>query len=371
MDAREYTMNIADRSEHGFRLLLDGDGVSWSGGAKVGSYEQKTDVGKIQVRASQCGQSQPGDTAVLEFWATHRDGKPIVTSEVLTRRVINDCSDGNASDDGGDDDAGDDDAGDDDAGDDGDPTDVGDPADGPCDGDPDTEALQDALRRLDLAEEAIDEACMQAMSHERANEITHSDGQQIGQAADEVDVVLTVQGVVSDGAVPEPPCETWGDGLSLCLPSPEPWADDILVAAAVMDAAIPIDNGDRYFQYGFVFDSDDDPDNNYNASPQYPNDFFDSTDYWVVISREPGNGWRMQVTDAMGGVLVDAPSSAHVFALGRVLLLVMARQEILGQSARMRFTTFWHQGDWGTAGGDWSGDLNPPIGHPLLPIPQL
>ena len=65
---------------------------------------------------------------------------------------------------------------------------------------------------------------------------------------------------------------------------------DWIVLYNVMHDDIPEADPTNSYQYGFVFDRDGNTNNNYQPTPDYANDFFADTDYWVVATYDPVAG---------------------------------------------------------------------------------
>src|SRR5690606_18817381 len=121
-----------------------------------------------------------------------------------------------------------------------------------------------------------------------------------------------------------------------------------------------------HHQYAFVFDSDADPSNNYQASSQYPNDFFDNTDRWYVASYTPQQGWRIEVSNASGGTITPISSDARIVIDGAMMMLLVPADELASPCPPYRMTAFTHRGDYGlNPPYDWSGDVEPPVDMPL------
>lgn len=137
-------------------------------------------------------------------------------------------------------------------------------------------------------------------------------------------------------------------------------SDDWLVFFNVLYKDIPLADQANSYQYGFVFDRDGNTNNNYQPHPDYPNDFFKDTDFWVVATYDPVNGWNLSVSDATNGVITTATSEAKMIILGNTIIVFIPRSEFFSQNIGYRLTSFCHPGDWGF-GGVWSGDLQPSV----------
>jgi hypothetical protein len=168
------------------------------------------------------------------------------------------------------------------------------------------------------------------------------------------------------------PCGAGPNGYALCPPgAPAAVLGDYIIAASVTRATIPLTDPVQHYQYGFVFDSDGNPANNYQASAQYPNDFFDDTDHWYVAEHTPATGWSLRVTDATGGAPTDvtAASRARIILIDHVLVLLVPAGELEVPDPRYRVTAFRHTGDYGlTPPHDWDGYVEPPVSDGLAPF---
>jgi hypothetical protein len=146
-----------------------------------------------------------------------------------------------------------------------------------------------------------------------------------------------------------------------------PNPDDVFVAGLWLDGELD-EVPQHYYQYGFVFDQDGDPSNNYQAADPYPYDFFDDTDLWIQLMGVPGQPWTLEVIDARDGGLVSLQTDAAVVIDGDMLLAILPL-DLVGQASDMRVTAFRHEGDYGVS-MPWSGDVMPPIDEPKIPVPQ-
>jgi hypothetical protein len=193
--------------------------------------------------------------------------------------------------------------------------------------------------------------------------VTHSDGVQtaIPEAAQEIAAVSSF--AVDLDAAALLPCGLSQWQTSFCASVDPPPTGPWLVVQLDLAAAFPIDDGERSYQYAVVFDADGDPSNNYQADPNYPNDFFVGTDRWYVLSRIAGQDWSLDVTDLDGTLTA---SDARVVVTGSEFALLIPASEFSAASPGYRVTAFRHTGDYGLAGGPWSADYHPRVGEPLL-----
>lgn len=162
------------------------------------------------------------------------------------------------------------------------------------------------------------------------------------------------------------PCGTSGGRTVLCGSQSVFPPGEYVTAAIVTVGAIPLADAERLHQYGFVFDADGDASNNYQASSQFPNDFFDNTDRWYVASYSPADGWSLQVSDASGGSISSATSAARIIIEGQTMRLIVPATEFAISCPDYRMTAFTHTGDYGiNPPHDWSADVEPAVALPL------
>jgi hypothetical protein len=165
------------------------------------------------------------------------------------------------------------------------------------------------------------------------------------------------------------PCGDGPLGFTVCdLDTPFPEGDVIMVATA-LQAPVPLDDPSRLFQYGFVFDSDNDPSNNYVPPPQFANDFFRDTDRWYAVTYDPAVGWDLTSSLADGTDILGAASQARVLITEEVMVAFIPAQEFHVECPGYRVTAFTHTGDFGAnPPHDWAGDQEPTVGEPLLNV---
>lgn len=170
------------------------------------------------------------------------------------------------------------------------------------------------------------------------------------------------------------PCGQVGpNGLVLCPPmenqrQPGEW----VILSQVLDADVPLNDPENFFQYGFVFDVNNNAADNWAPLPEFQNDFFQDTDRWYVVSYNPVDGWMLDVT-----VVTDpatnftAADSSAAFALidENAITLFAPASEFAVENPGYRLTSFRHTGDFGqNPPFDWSGDFWPDIAEPLHPV---
>jgi hypothetical protein len=166
-------------------------------------------------------------------------------------------------------------------------------------------------------------------------------------------------------------CGLGANGYTLC---PDPAgvvpAGDFVILFALFEADIPLEDATNVYQYGFVFDSDGDAGNNYQASPAYPNDFFSGTDRWYEARYEPASGWSLAVTDASNGGFVSVVTTARIIIFENTMVLVVAASEFAVAKPDYRITAFRHTGDYGMSPPhDFDGSIWPSVADGLQSFP--
>jgi hypothetical protein len=204
------------------------------------------------------------------------------------------------------------------------------------------------------------------VTHSDGTMTTYSDGPTLIIRVRTADGYLTWEQLQAMFGNTEYPCGAGERGYTLCGDLAFPEGDAVLVDMSV-GGPIPLGDPEHHYQYGFVFDADGDPANNYIPSPQYPGDFFTGTDLWYVASYAPGAGWSLQVT---GPNFMEQPSAARVIIGEWGLSLVVPAAEIGDlEAARYRVTAFRHLGDWGINPPHyWNGDTYPRVEEGLAPL---
>ena len=107
-----------------------------------------------------------------------------------------------------------------------------------------------------------------------------------------------------------------------------------------------------------------DTENNCEPDPGYPYDFFQDTYYWITASYDPFSDRSLQATDSEDSNPTPVTSDAKMLVLGNTLILLVPREEFEAERIGYRLTAYRHPGDWGT-GGDWDGDVQPPVADGL------
>ncbi|MCA8952438.1 MAG: hypothetical protein KDE27_23205 [Planctomycetes bacterium] len=131
--------------------------------------------------------------------------------------------------------------------------------------------------------------------------------------------------------------------------------------------AIPLADPTQSYVYAFVVDTDANPNNNYVASPNFPNDFYAGTDRWYEASYSPATGWALTCkTVGAGNAIATVPSAARAVIRGDSLLLFVPRSEFGVDHPPFRATSFCHLGDYGlNTPHEWGGDPTPVVAEPL------
>jgi hypothetical protein len=243
------------------------------------------------------------------------------------------------------------------------------------------------------AQAAIDALCAELEPQPKGNAVKRSDGVD-GTAAGNVDLraVLAAKGcygpkpglgtcaeqapidprlaavVGSVQSIADLPCGQSLDGEVLCGTGPTPTEGEFYLLAAIVDDAVPqAGEFGLSYQYGFVFDADDDATNNFEPLPEFPDDFFRDTDLWFVGGYD-SFGWTFDVTLARDGTTTSLPSGARLVVRDDFVALIVPAGELESADPRFRISTFRHTGDFGLMGGPWTGDVVPTVDQPLSAI---
>lgn len=134
------------------------------------------------------------------------------------------------------------------------------------------------------------------------------------------------------------------------------------IAYGNLRANFPIDVQDRHFQYAFVWDRDGDRSNDYQGTPPFDQDFFQGSDTWFQLQKQPNQPWSFTVQDARNGSVRSRISKAVALVCDDVFAMLLSDDEYdeLLYSAKFRATAFEHGGDYGLAAPhDWFGSVRP------------
>lgn len=156
---------------------------------------------------------------------------------------------------------------------------------------------------------------------------------------------------------------------TLCAsPAPLPEGDYVLVAA-VMGDTLRFDDAEHHHQIAFGFDANGVAGDNYAASPQYPNDFWDGLDTVFVLDDAPSSPPVLSVLDLSTAPFSSLASAARVAYDDDTLVAMVPAGELASACPGHRFTSFVHRGDYGLQPPNWwAGDTEPVVHTPLEPI---
>lgn len=154
-------------------------------------------------------------------------------------------------------------------------------------------------------------------------------------------------------------------GLTVCPTNRLPLEEgEYFMVYLVTREPIPLNHPENRYQFGFVFDTDNNPNNNFVPASSFPFDLFSDTDRWYSVEYSAALGWRMVVTDARNSNPTSVASAARAVIRDNSLILWVPRNEFVVDSPAYRVTAYRHTGDFGR-NDPWSGDLHPPVGEPL------
>ena len=150
------------------------------------------------------------------------------------------------------------------------------------------------------------------------------------------------------------------------MEGPQPAGDWLIVSSILLDE-VPLNDPVNSYQFGFVFDRDNVSTNNYQALPQFANDFYQDTDLWYSVEYTPAGGWVVNVTDARTSKgLAAMASGARAIIDGNAIVLLVPAGEFDVADPGFRQTAFRHSGDFGqNPPFDYSVDYSPEIDTPL------
>ena len=140
--------------------------------------------------------------------------------------------------------------------------------------------------------------------------------------------------------------------------------DVYVVVSSKLDGVLPETTDDRHFIFGFVFDGDGDPGNNFNAAPGFALDFFQNTDQWYQVEYHPNSGWRILRRDVVaGGAIQSASTGARAFILGDAVVILIPRREFAVPAGPLGFRTsaftYLSSDPFGLGAGTAAGDTLP------------
>jgi hypothetical protein len=91
------------------------------------------------------------------------------------------------------------------------------------------------------------------------------------------------------------------------------------------------------------------------------NDFFKDADFWITANYTPSSGWSIE---RKTGDLQPTASNSKIIITENTIILIVRRDEFFANRIGFRCTAFRHPGDGGI-GGDWDGDVQPPVADGL------
>lgn len=203
------------------------------------------------------------------------------------------------------------------------------------------------------------------------NTFTASDGASTATAETFTDLTCIGSGIVPEAALdfPSMACKEAAVHCPIGSIVSAPGDGDHLVLTMVVNGMVPLADPTWLFQYGFVFDSDGAPGNNWAPISAYPLDFFGGADLWIEFLYDPDNGPSVQVSDITAGNTITprASTAAKVVLVGNVLMAVIPVSEV-GTPANITYrgSAFKHQGAF--VNGPWNGDAFPAPPDPLTPV---
>lgn len=160
------------------------------------------------------------------------------------------------------------------------------------------------------------------------------------------------------------PCGAGPEAFTVCPAGPSPVvAGEYFICAMVVQEDVPLEDPTNLYTYAFVFESDDNPDNDWVPFPDFPNDYYQGTDLWYELAYSPGTGWRLQVTSVVdvfpSSQTQPLETSARGIILGRAIVLLIPVAEFEATPG-FRLNTFRHAGDFGqNPPFNWSADFHP------------
>jgi hypothetical protein len=165
------------------------------------------------------------------------------------------------------------------------------------------------------------------------------------------------------------PCGQHANGITHCVLTNPLTAGTYVIVFGIMHGNIPLADGGNLYQYGFVFDRDNDPANNYVPPPQFANDFFKGTDQWYQAQYNPrSTGFSFGARRVSNNSSQIFPTTARLILNGATWFLIVPASEFSVPDPMVRFTAFRHTGNFGLT-GDWDGDVQRPVDQPLWSLP--
>jgi MYXO-CTERM domain-containing protein len=164
------------------------------------------------------------------------------------------------------------------------------------------------------------------------------------------------------------PCGTSVNALTVCdaFGNPlEPGA--YVVIGHVLKGDVPLRDDTNVYQYGFVFDSDGDPENDLVANPPFTGDFFQGTDFWHVLDYTPGVFWTLSVYELANQIAQPTDGFARAIVAGNTMTALVPKSALPAEAPGYRLTVHCHQGDFGES-LPTTADTEPPVEEPLATV---
>ena len=138
-------------------------------------------------------------------------------------------------------------------------------------------------------------------------------------------------------------------------------AGELLVVAVKMDDDVPTTSTERSYIYSIVFDSDEDPANDWVFNPPFEWDYFQGADLWYQAIYDHTTGsWFVDVTQLTADGSFPAastPSAVRLVVDGPWMVWFIPTSEFAVYPAPFRVTAFAHDGFFSESsrGGDVMG----------------
>lgn len=164
------------------------------------------------------------------------------------------------------------------------------------------------------------------------------------------------------------PCGTSVNALTVCDAFDNPLQPGpYVVIGHVLKGDVPLRDDTNVYQYGFVFDSDGDPENDLVANPPFIGDFFQGTDFWHVLDYTPGVSWTLSVYELRNQVAQPIDGVARAIVDGNTITALVPKNALSAEIPGYRVTVHCHQGDFGET-LPTTADTEPPIEEPLASV---
>ena len=157
------------------------------------------------------------------------------------------------------------------------------------------------------------------------------------------------------------PCDEFGGGLrTVCRATPGAFAEGAMwVGTMVLGTDVPDNDPDHSLIYSLVFDSDNDPANDWIPVDPFVWDYFQATDRWYqLIWNHLTRTWTVTVTQVDASqTQVDVPSAVRVVIVQNAVTFFIPVTELPSATPAYRFSAFAHDGSFSRTdrGGDVSG----------------